>query len=164
MGHLILKILNIPTDPPRDTSVNQHNTQLQSNVLSMGHVTPGLFLTTDGMTAVNLQGKEICAYILSHQSLRHTILCYSSVVCMLSYLAYLDNAQQSVFPPSALYSCKQGEKYCWDKDSLCSFWFHCFVESFAVYRGRGVPVYSKHKDTNIWFVIYRNVESKNTKI
>lgn len=117
---------------PKDTSVNQHSTQLQSNVLSMGHVNPGLFLTAERMTAVNLRGKEICVCILSHQSLGHTILCYAFVVCMLSYLAYLDNAQQSVFPPT-LYSYKHGAKYWSDKYSLCSLLFHCFMEGYTIH-------------------------------
>ncbi len=76
--------------------------QLQSNALSMGTCDPwSIFTTAEGMTAVALQGKEICICILSHQSLGHTILCYAFVVCMLSYLAYLDNAQRSFFSPAA---------------------------------------------------------------
>lgn len=69
MGHLILKILNIPL-LPGDTNVNQHNTQLQSNVLSMGHVTPMSIFNNKGggggVTAENLQGKRnMCIHSLT---------------------------------------------------------------------------------------------------
>lgn len=61
-----------------------------------------IFTTAEGMTALNLQGEEVCVYILSHQSLSHTIQCYVFVVCMLSYLAYLDDTQQCASPLHAL--------------------------------------------------------------
>lgn len=73
-------------------------------------------------------GKEMCVYILPHQSLGHSILRYAFVACMLSYAAYLET-HSSAHP---LYFCVSiGAKYWSDIDSLCSLLFHCFMEGLT---------------------------------
>lgn len=51
---------------PGDTTVNQHAAQIQSNVLSMGHVTPGLFLQAQRGWQHGLSREKKYVYTFSH--------------------------------------------------------------------------------------------------
>lgn len=90
---LMLKTLNIHPRPAWRYLCQSTQCMITIKCAIYGACDPRfIFTAAAGTTALNPQGKEECGCILFHQSHVYTTLHYGCVVCMLSYLAYLDNS------------------------------------------------------------------------
>lgn len=113
-----------------------------------------IYTGAQGMTAPAPQEKkkkeEVCIHSLTSKPRAALSCCYAFVVCVLSYLAWLENAGQRGLPPPPLFLYKHGAKYWWDIDGLCILLLCCFTEDFTVCKAMNGKqeecVYSKRED------------------